>query len=219
MSRTPTELRRAFEALRADLVHEDGPRISTMRNYRFAILPYLPSLEFDLRREAQRLSADLVANGWVVIPIDLQALLHARLRAQGEDWLARVSQMEARLAGRDAGRGLGYLESKLSPLIEGPDGLAADVCACIETRIQACAAAGLDVGDRAVALIGRAGALYPFFRSSALLRHIDGRTRGVPVVLLYPGERRAPVAPGAPAGLSFMGVLEPDHDYRPRIYA
>ena len=57
-----------------------------------------------------------------------------------------------------------------------------------------------------------AGAVYPFFRSSALLRHLDGRTRNVPVVLLYPGERRGPTA------LSFMGVLDPDSDYRPRIY-
>jgi len=32
------------------------------------------------------------------------------------------------------------------------------------------------------------------------------------VVLLYPGERRGE------AGLSFMGELAPDRDYRPRIY-
>jgi hypothetical protein len=43
--------------------------------------------------------------------------------------------------------------------------------------------------------------LYPFFRSSALLRHLDGQTGNVPVVLLYPGERRGPT------GLSFMGAL------------
>ena len=34
----------------------------------------------------------------------------------------------------------------------------------------------------------------------------------MPVVLLYPGERRGPT------GLSFMGRLDPDNDYRPRIY-
>ena len=63
-----------------------------------------------------------------------------------------------------------------------------------------------------VAFIGRAGALYPFFRSSALLRDLDGKTKHVPVVLLYPGTRLGPT------GLSFMGVLNPDSDYRPRIY-
>ena len=56
------------------------------------------------------------------------------------------------------------------------------------------------------------GQLYPFFRTSALLRHIDGRTGDVPVVLLYPGKRRELSA------LSFMGELQPDRDYRPRIY-
>ena len=66
--------------------------------------------------------------------------------------------------------------------------------------------------ERTLALIGRAGALYPFFRSSALLKHLDGRTEHVPVVLLYPGERRSKTS------LSFMGELEPDSDYRPRIY-
>ncbi len=30
------------EALREDLIQKDGPRISTMRNYRFAILCYDP---------------------------------------------------------------------------------------------------------------------------------------------------------------------------------
>jgi len=66
--------------------------------------------------------------------------------------------------------------------------------------------------ERTLALVGRAGALYPFFRSSALLKHLDGRTRNVPVVLLYPGGRRGPTS------LSFMDMLEPDSDYRPRIY-
>ena len=39
----------------------------------------------------------------------------------------------------------------------------------------------------------------------------DCRQSGV-LVLLYPGERRGNSA------LSFMGMLDPDSDYRPRIY-
>ena len=46
---------------------EDGPRISTMRNYRFAIVQYDPAEEFRLRGEVQRLTTDLAANGWMVI--------------------------------------------------------------------------------------------------------------------------------------------------------
>lgn len=201
-------LQEAFAALRRDLIHEDGPRISTMRNYRFAIVQYDPKDEFKLRSEVQRLSSDLVANGWMVLSINLQKIFLDRVRAQGDDWGARVSEMEQRMAGIEPARGLNYIKSKLTPLIEGPEGIAADCSKII------CDYAGEhpEKVDHTVAIIGRAGALYPFYRSSALLRHLDGRTRNVPVVLLYPGERR-----GA-TGLSFMGMLEPDNDYRPRIY-
>ena len=41
-----TALQEAFTALRQDLIHPDGPRISTMRNYRFAIVQYAPTDEF-----------------------------------------------------------------------------------------------------------------------------------------------------------------------------
>jgi hypothetical protein len=203
-----TPLQEAFGALRRDLIHEDGPRISTMRNYRFAIVQYEPGDEFRLRSEVQQLTTDLVANGWVVVSISLQKLLLDRIRAQGDDWMSRVEEMERRMAAVATERGLNYLKSKLAPLIEGQTGIAAD-CARV---IREHADRNPDAVDRTLALIGRAGALYPFFRSSALLRHLDGQTRHVPVVLLYPGERRGHT------GLSFMGALEPDNDYRPRIY-
>ena len=203
-----TPIDEAFASLRHDLVDEDGPRISTMRNYRFAIVQYDPSEEFKLRAETQRLSSELVAHGWVVVSISLHKLLLDKVRAQGDDWAERVVEMERRMAGIDASRGLGYLKSKLTPLIEGPDGLAAD-CGRLITGY---AERHPDKRDRILALIGRAGALYPFFRSSALLKHLDGKTQNVPVVLLYPGERRGPT------GLSFMGMLTSDNDYRPRIY-
>lgn len=206
--RNPGSVEEAFSALRRDLIHEDGPRISTMRNYRFAIVQYEPRDEFKVREEVQRLSSDLRAHGWVVLPIDLQRLLLERVRSQGEGWAERVMEMEKRLTSQDPKRGLNYLKSKLTPLIEGPDGIAADCSRVILDRADE----HPDQLDRTLALIGRAGALYPFFRSSALLRHLDGRTRNVPVVLLYPGERRGPT------GLSFMGRLQPDNDYRPRIY-
>ena len=203
-----TPLDEAFVALREDLIHEDGPRISTMRNYRFAIVQYDPQQEFKLRGLTQQLSNELVAHGWVVLTISLQQLLLDRVRAQGDDWAGHVVAMERRLAGIDPGRGLGYLKSKLAPLIEGPSGLAAD-CA---QRIGDYVREHPDNADRTLAVIGRAGALYPFFRSSALLKNLAGQTGKVPVVLLYPGRRRGET------GLSFMGILEPDHDYRPRIY-
>lgn len=203
-----TAVQQAFGDLRRDLLDDDGPRISTMRNYRFAIVQYDPEEEYRVRAETQRLSSALTAGGWDIIPLDLHRLLMDRVRAQGDDWVERVIAMERRLAATEPARGLNYLMQKLTPLVEGPGGIAADCSRIILEHV----AAQPDRVDRTLALIGRAGALYPFFRSSALLRHLDGRTRNVPVVLLYPGERRGPT------GLSFMCVHEPDHDYRPRIY-
>jgi hypothetical protein len=199
----------AIDALRHDLIdHKDGPRISTMRNYRFAIVQYDPSDEFEMRAKAQSLVAELTANGWVVLTIDLQKLLIDRIKAQGEEWVDRVIQMEDRMGRIQIDRGLNYLTDKLLPLVEGPKGLAADCQRLIRDFIEK----NPDRADRTLVLIGRAGGLYPFFRSSALLRHLDGQTDNIPVVLLYPGSRQGSTS------LSFMGVLNSDSDYRPRIY-
>ncbi len=204
-----TKLQEAFAALKRDLINEDGPRISTMLNYRFAILQYEPDQEFKLRAEVQRLSGELIANGWVVFSIDLQKLLLDRIRAMGPEWQASVVRWEHASSSRGIEPTITYLKSKISPLIEGDGGLAADCGRIIHEYTERHA----DQRERMLALIGRAGALYPFFRSSALLKHLDGKTDGVPVVLLYPGKRSGPTS------LSFMGELEPDADYRPRIYS
>jgi len=199
----------AITALRRDLIDpEDGPRISTMRNYRFAIVQYSPEHEYAMRTEVQRLVSELEAKGWFVLTIDLQNLLLDRIRSQPGDWAEKVIAMETRMAERQLDRGLNYLKSKLLPLVEGPEGMAGDCRRLIQDFVQK----HPDKADQTLVLIGRAGGLYPFFRSSALLRHLDGQTGNVPVVLLYPGTKQGPTS------LSFMGVLNPDSDYRPRIY-
>ncbi len=206
-----TDLERAVAALRDDLLAETGPRISTMRNYRFAILPYSPGDEFKLRQLIRRLTDTLRNQGWGVLPISLQKLLIDRIEATGKENLESLIAREKRLFQRDPDRALGYLREKIAPYIEGPNGIAADVV----REIEKFAAEYPDRADQTLILIGRAGALYPFFRSSALLKHIDGKTKNIPVVLLYPGtwERQ-----GDATALRFMGELEPDRDYRPRIY-
>jgi hypothetical protein len=198
----------AIAALRQDLLAEDGPHISTMRNYRFAILPYKPKDEFKLRQAIRRLTDELRVAGWGVLPISLQQLLIARIKATGQENVDALIARERRLYDKDPERALAHLREKVAPHIEGPDGIAADVAKLIHDFADE----HPDQADRTLILIGRAGALYPFFRSSALLKHIDGKTRNLPVVLLYPGERKDTTA------LSFMGELPADRDYRPRIY-
>lgn len=203
-----SDLDEAVAALTRDLLAEGGPQISTMRNYRFAILPYRPHDEFKLRQRVRRLIDALKAEGWGVLSISLQKLLLERVRALGPEAVAGLMEREKRLYPKSPERALNHLIERIARQIEGPEGIAADVVRLIGTFAEEYP----DQADRTLVLIGRAGALYPFFRTSALLKHIDGKTRNIPVVLLYPGERRDL------SGLSFMGELPADRDYRPRIY-
>ncbi|MGK3963928.1 BREX protein BrxB domain-containing protein [Sorangium sp. So ce118] len=205
----PTELDQAVDALRKDLLRDDGPQISTVRNYNFAILPYDPEDEFKLRRAIHELSETLRDAGWNMGTVPLNTLLLSRLRAQGSEFLESMIQREKRLASAsDPGRGLRTLKERIVTLLEGPEGLAKDVIREIDHILDERSGNP----DRTVIFLGRAGALYPFFRTSALLKHVAGHTRNVPVVLLYPGKVVGET------GLSFMGVLPADRDYRPRIY-
>lgn len=214
-----TDVNEGIAALRSDLRGEGGPRISTIRNYNFAILPYPPEEEFKLRARVHQLAAELMSEGWIVKSLALQTLLFQRLRALGDDYLPSVVATERRLFGKAVAfakvsalpapeAALAHLQSKLVQHIEGPSGLAAD----IQREIDRIWRENPDKTDRTVIFIGRAGALYPFFRTSGLLKHLDGKTHNLPVVLLYPGRRCDATS------LSFMDVLEPDRDYRPRIY-
>lgn len=203
-----THLDQAFDALCKDLINEDGPSISTMRNYRYAIVPYDPVDELKLREHVQTTIGKLSSAGWVVLTISLHKLLLRRIRALGDDIVQRLIAAERAAAAVSPERGINYLRGKLGRELDGVHGIAADV----SREITRFAEANPEKAERTVVFVGRAGALYPFFRVSALLKHLDGRTRNVPVVLLYPGERKGD------AGLSFMGELAPDRDYRPRIY-
>lgn len=204
-----SSLDRAIDDLRKDLLDEGGPKISTMRNYRFAILLYDPRDEFTLRQRIRNLSDELQGLGWNVLSISLQKLLLNRLRGEEPRVLESIVRMEHRLYEKDAERALNHLKDKLAHHIEGSDGIAKDVIDWVDHFIDG----HPKEANRTLILLGRTGALYPFFRSSALLKHLDGKTRNLPVVLLYPGERRDLNA------LSFMGELSSDRDYRPRIYS
>ncbi|MGH7297189.1 MAG: BREX protein BrxB domain-containing protein [Polyangiaceae bacterium] len=206
--RQTTAVANAVDALRKDLLREEGPQISTVRNYNFAILPYPPDQEFPLRRAIHELSGDLRDAGWTMETVDLHALLLACLRAQGDEVMQAFIAREKSLAGAvDGSRGLRMLKERIVTLVDTPEGLAADVV----REVEAILAKSPDAG-RTVIFLGRLAALYPFLRTSALLKHIAGRTHNVAVVLLYPGTVEGET------GLRFMGQLPPDRDYRPRIY-
>lgn len=208
-----------FAKLQEDLLQEGGPSISTIQNFRFAILRYAVEEEFAMRRHVQELTAALEGHGWMVLTLDLQTILFERIRAQGTDWAEHVIRHEKELVEfevRDdslplherAEDGLALLQQRIGALVEGEGGLATACSALIAEHLERHPA----YRDRTLVLIGRAGVLYPFLRTSSILRQLDGHTENLPVVLLYPGDR------AGQTGLSFMGVLAPDNDYRPRIY-
>lgn len=201
-------LARIFDALEKDLLREGGPQISVTRNYNFAIVPYSPEDEFPVRRHVSTLCDKLRDRGWITATIALNTLLFNRLRGlDGEDLEALIAR-EKRLARRDPKRALDHVGEKVVQLIEGPEGLAADVAQEVKKLLEA----HPEDRDHMVVFIARAGSLYPFFRTSALLKHVADHTQNVPVVLLYPGTIVGET------GLRFMGKLPSDRDYRPRIY-
>ena len=203
-----TQLATSFKALEKDLLRDGGAQISTTRNYNFAILPYEPDQEFQARRHVNALSSKLRETGWVTGTVALQTLLLERLRRLGPEYIQALIDREKRLYERDPARAINHLTEKVVQEIEGPDGLAADVIAEIKKILDA----HPDSHDKLVIFLARAGALYPFLRTSALLKHVADHTDNVPVILLYPGHS------DGETGLSFMGKLLPDRDYRPRIY-
>lgn len=199
----------AIASLKNDLLDPGGPKISTMRNYRFAILPYEPQDEFKLRDRISKLTDELKAQGWNVLSISLHLLLLNRIKQEQPRVLDSIIRTEHRLYKKDPNRALNHLKEKIALYVEGSDGIAKDAIELINNFADNYP----QETNRTLILLGRTGALYPFFRSSALLKHLDGKTRNIPVVLLYPGERTDLNA------LSFMGELPSDRDYRPRIYS
>ena len=210
--RHDTALEATFKSLKRDLLQEGGAQISATRNYNFAIVPYEPDQEFTLRKKVSQLSAELRDNAWTTATIALHSLLLARLKRLGDDYLEALIAREKRLSKRDPGRALNHLTEKIVQEIEGPEGLAADVVREVKKLLNE-----NEDHEKMVVFIARAGALYPFFRTSALLKHVAEYTQNVPVVLLYPGCIKGDETRGE-AGLSFMCKLPADRDYRPRIY-
>jgi hypothetical protein len=127
----------------------------------------------------RRLTDELRAEGWGVLPISLQQLLLDRVRATGHENIEALIAREKRLFDKAAERALAHLRDKIAPHIEGPGGIAADVARLID----AFADEHPDRTERTLVLIGRAGALYPFFRSSALLN--ADVTRDIPPVVYF----------------------------------
>jgi hypothetical protein len=170
------------------------PKISAYHNMPYAIFRYPPDDEFALRGEITMLRTRLEQAGKRVTVISLADCLETALEREG------ITTDEIKMAEEMTGTAtmvatLHKVLSEYQPL----DALVAE-------QLPENADPLVDL-----VFITRAGALFPFYRTSSLLEQLKGKMK-VPAVLFYPGE-----LDGA-AGLRFMGVLDAEHNYRPKIF-
>ena len=160
----------------------------------YAIFHYAPDAEFDLRDEVRLLSIRLGNAGKRVTTISLAECLTAALVAEGID--------SATLRETEKATGIGAM-------IETIHNILADYRPLVNLVAERLPPDPNPLKD--IVFLTRAGALFPVYRTHALLEQLQGKLN-VPAVLFYPGELEGPT------GLKFMGVLDPDPNYRPRIF-
>jgi len=178
------------------VLREPDPRanISSYHDMPYAIFQYSPEDEFDLRGELALLKTRLEQIGKRVTVISLAQCLDECLKRAGLS-LKRIEIAEKQTGLEKMADTMLEVLSKRQPLDQMvAEQIPQDADPCID-----------------VVLITRAGALFPFYRTSSLLEQLKGKIH-VPSVLFYPGDLEGP------AGLRFMGVLDAEHNYRPKIF-
>lgn len=195
--------------LKKDLLSPAGPSVSTNRSYPFAIFQYSPTEEFTARQAVGSLAQELELAGWRVRTVDLFQVLADYLADQeGGDLVAAIMEEEKlqyNAYGKDWTKALDYLSNTLSTHFNDATGYPARVLEAIQELARE------SDPDRTVVFLSRIGSLYPFYRTSALLRYLDTGVK-IPTIILYPGHKEDQHY------LSFMGIMSADRDYRPRIY-
>jgi hypothetical protein len=168
-------------------------KLSAYHDMPYGIFRYDPAEEFELRKQVTLLETRLAQKGKRVKRISLAECLDEAMRSECslEEWFA-VERDQGTATVVDT---VHSVLSERSPLVE-----------LVAKRMP---------GDpdplRDVVFILRTGALFPVYRTFSLLEQLKGRVH-VPTVLFYPGDL------DGPSGLRFMGVLEAEHNYRPKIY-
>jgi hypothetical protein len=168
-------------------------KISSYHDMPYAVFRYPPDAEFALRAEVSMLRTRLEQIGKRVTVISLARCLEQALAAV----LPPADLIDSeRQVGLDAA-------------IDTVHEVLSDYRPLHELVVAALPERSDPLAD--IVFITRAGALYPVYRTSSLLEQLKGFVH-VPSVLFYPGE-----LDGA-AGLRFMGVLDAEHNYRPKIF-
>ena len=192
MSTWKKRLERDLEPILA--LDDPRPKISAYHDMPYAIFRYSPEDEFKVRKAVGMLETRLEQRGKRVTPISLAKCLATALERSGmtPKRVEKAEKMTGVEKMIDTYHAVLSTKQPLEKLVAEQMPEDADPL-------------------RDVVFITRAGALFPFYRTSSLLEQLKGKVH-VPSVLFYPGD-----LDGA-AGLRFMGVLDAEHNYRPKIF-
>lgn len=186
-----TRLSRDLEPVLA--LPDPRAKLSTYHDMPYAIFRYDPEEEFEVRKQVTLLETRLSQKGKRIKRISLAECLDKAMRSQRplEEWFA---------AEREQG---------IETLVETVHSVLSEYMPLVDLV----AARMPDEPDplHDIVFILRTGALFPMYRTFSLLEQLKGRVH-VPAVLFYPGD-----LDGA-SGLRFMGVLDAEHNYRPKIF-
>jgi hypothetical protein len=169
------------------------PRVSAYHDMPYAIFWYDPEEEFDLRKQVTMLETRLTQKGKRVKRISLAECLDEAMRSQRplEEWFAAERE-----------HGVQTVVDTVHAVLSENNLLVELVAARMPQDPDPL---------RDIVFVLRTGALFPVYRTFSLLEQLKGRVL-VPTVLFYPGG-----LDGA-SGLRFMGVLDAEHNYRPKIF-
>lgn len=170
------------------------PKISAYDNMPYAIFRYPPEEEFAVRAEITLLQTRLELSGKKITRISLSECMAAALEADEMGLEERVEEEKA--------LGLEIVIDTIHNILSERRPL---------DRIILKRMPSSPDPMRDVVFITRTSALFPIYRTSTLLEQLMGSVQ-IPAVLFYPGD-----LDGA-AGLRFMGILDAEHNYRPRIF-
>jgi len=185
---------RLTEQLEPVLMQPDPrPQLSIHHDLPYAVFHYPPDQEFPLRQELALLRTRLEHAGKRITTLSLAECLTAALEA--EEMTAEV------LAADEQAVGLDTVIDTVSDIIS----VAQPLHRLVMDRLP------VDPDPlHDLVFIVRVGALFPFYRTAPLLEQMKGQLHA-PTVLFYPGDRDG-------VGLSFMGLLDADYNYRCRIF-
>jgi hypothetical protein len=191
MSDLEHRIRRELEPILG--LDDPRQRLSAYHDMPYALFRYDPEEEFALRKQVTLLETRLSQKGKRLRRISLAECLEEAMKSQRplEEWFA----VEREQGVESVVETVHAVLSEYAPLV---DLVAARMPEDPDPR-------------RDIVFIARTGALFPVYRTFSLLEQLKGRVH-VPTVLFYPGS-----LDGA-AGLRFMGVLDAEHNYRPKIF-